>query len=48
VVAQRQAFRQAMAALRPSAEESNLIVAEACWAFRQHISLFEELRLRTA
>jgi heme oxygenase len=48
VVAQRQAFRQAMAVLRPSAEEGNLIVAEAGWAFRQHIRMFEELRLRTA
>jgi heme oxygenase len=48
VLALRQGFRQTMAALRPSEEESDLIVAEACWAFRQHISLFEELSPRTS
>jgi heme oxygenase len=48
VLALRLGFRQKMAALRPSEGEGDLIVAEACWAFRQHISLFEELRPRTS
>ena len=48
VLALRQAFRQALGALRTSEAEGELIVAEARWAFRQHISLFEELSLRTS
>jgi heme oxygenase len=48
VIELRRTFRQALGALQPSEEEGELIVAEACWAFRQHISLFEQLRLRTS
>ena len=48
VLALRQAFRQALGALQPSEAEGELIVAEACWAFRQHISLFEQLSPRTS
>jgi heme oxygenase len=40
-------LRAALAALAPAADEAATIVDEACWAFRQHRALFEELdRLR--
>ncbi len=44
VLALRQGFRGALAALRPSLEENELIVAEARWAFQQHKLLFVQLQ----
>jgi heme oxygenase len=44
VLALRQAFRNALAGLRPSAEDAELIVAEARWAFEQHKRLFVQLQ----
>ena len=44
MLALRQAFRAALAALQPSAVEGELIVAEARWAFEQHKRLFGELQ----
>ncbi len=45
VLALRQALRQALAQLPVTAEEADLIVAEARWAFVQHQQLFAELAL---
>jgi heme oxygenase len=39
----KQDLRTALAALAPPADEADAIVDEACWAFRQHRLLFEEL-----
>lgn len=39
----RQRFRQQMAAMQPTVQESDAIVAEARWAFVQHQRLFDEL-----
>jgi heme oxygenase len=43
-LALRQRFREALAALCPSAEQGELIVAEARWAFEQHKQLFVQLQ----
>lgn len=40
----RDALRAALAAQAPAPEEAELIIAEACWAFRQHRLLFEQLK----
>ena len=44
VAARRDALRQALGRLPLSAGPDDLIVEEACWAFRQHQRLFEELK----
>lgn len=44
VAARRTAFRTALGQLPLRAGEDDLIVEEACWAFRQHQRLFEELQ----
>jgi len=44
VAARRTAFRSAIGQLPLRAGEADLIVDEACWAFRQHQRLFEELQ----
>ena len=44
VAARRTAFRSAIGQLPLRAGEADLIVEEACWAFRQHQRLFEELQ----
>jgi heme oxygenase len=44
MLALRQSFRAALAALRPNAAQGELIVAEARWAFEQHKRLFGELQ----
>jgi heme oxygenase len=39
----RQALRQALATLPLTAAEADVVVAEARWAFEQHVRLFEAL-----
>lgn len=39
----KQRFRTALAALAPAEDDARAIVDEACWAFRQHGRLFDEL-----
>jgi len=43
----RQRFRGQLAAMRPTVEEREAIVAEARWAFVQHQRLFDELHALT-
>lgn len=43
VLALRQALRDALDRLPLQADEAEAVVDEACWAFRQHQQLFEEL-----
>lgn len=43
VLALRQRLRGELAALPVTAAEEDAIVAEACWAFQQHVALFREL-----
>lgn len=43
VLALRQRLRMALANLPATAAEEDGIVAEACWAFQQHVNLFNEL-----
>jgi heme oxygenase (biliverdin-producing, ferredoxin) len=45
ILAHRQSFRAALLALPATPEQSDLIVAEARWAFEQHRLLFEQLML---
>jgi heme oxygenase len=43
VMAHRQALREALAALPLTGAEADAVVAEARWAFEQHVRLFEAL-----
>jgi len=43
VIELRQAFRQGLARIRVSLPQADQIVAEARWAFEQHVLLFEQL-----